>query len=643
VCGICGEVALRPGDEASPQVLAAMVASLRHRGPDDAGEYVGPGVALGATRLAIIDLAGGHQPLTNENGSLWIAFNGELYNFADLRLTLSRRGHSFSTACDTEVALHAYEEFGTGCVELFNGMFAFAIWDSRQRTLFLARDRVGIKPLYYALTDRSLVFGSELRALLAHPGIERRLDLAAIDEYLTFEYVPAPRTILSQVRKLPAGHHLTLREGRTELHRYWDPNLLRSETGRKSMPEYAAELRQALFESVRREMVSDVPVGVLLSGGIDSSAVAAAAARAAPNRISSFSVSFDDPSFDESAYARQVAQALGTKHHDVRLTSQRMLDLVPRLGNLLDEPLGDSSFIPTYLLSEHARQYVKVVLAGDGGDELFAGYPTHQAHRLVEYYERLVPGFVRRDWIGPAIGRLPTSFDNISLDFKAKRFVSGRGVPIGVRHHLWLGSFSPEQKRQLVQPWAQLRERDTFSVVHDHAAACRAQTQVNQLLYLDMKMYLEGDILTKVDRASMACSLEVRVPLLNNAFVDFATTVPHDLKLRGLTTKYIFRQALRGVLPTNILTRPKKGFNMPVAHWLAGPLRGLLHDTLDARRIRDEGIFNSSAVTQLLADHDTRRADRRKELWTLLMFELWHQNLQRTPISVVDRAVPVRP
>lgn len=614
-----------------------MVESLHHRGPDDSGEHFGPGAALGATRLAIIDLAGGHQPLENEDGNLWIVFNGELYNFAELRPMLERRGHRFRTASDTEVVLHAYEEFGSECVELFNGMYAFAVWDQRDRRLFLARDRIGIKPLYYAETAGSFIFGSELMALLAHPSIDARLDLAAVDEYLTFEYVPAPRSILSQVRKLPAGHHLTLREGRLEIQRYWDPNLLRSETGRKSEAEYVNELRTLLRESVRRELVSDVPVGILLSGGIDSSAVAVAAVEANPGRISTFSVGFDDPSFDESRHARQVAQVIGSDHHELLLTSQALLDLVPRLGDLLDEPLGDSSFIPTYLLSEYARRSVKVVLAGDGGDELFGGYPTLQAHRLVEYYERIVPGIIRRELIGPAISRLPTSFDNLSLDFKAKRFVSARGLPIGVRHHLWLGSFSPEQKQELLQPWARLRERDTFAIVHEHHSHCRAQAQVNQLLYLDMKMYLEGDILTKVDRASMACSLEVRVPLLNHAFVEFATTVPHDLKLHGLTTKHIFRRSMRGILPREILARPKKGFNIPVAKWLAGPLRDLAHDVLSEQRIREEGLFRPEYVNSLLREHEERRADRRKELWTLLTFELWHQRLRERRPTAIER------
>jgi asparagine synthase (glutamine-hydrolysing) len=643
MCGICGEAALRPGVEPDPEVLRGMLAALHHRGPDDRGEYLEPGITLGSTRLAIIDLAGGHQPLANEDGSMWIAFNGELYNFPDLRLTLHRRGHRFATACDTEVVLHAFEEFGPDCVEFFNGMFAFAIWDTRRRRLFLARDRVGIKPLYFAETLNSLVFSSELKALLAHPAIEPRLDLTAVDEYLTFEYVPAPRSILSQVRKLPPGHYLVLQDGRIALQRYWDPSLLRSETGRKSESEYAAQLRTVLLDSVRREMVSDVPIGVLLSGGIDSSAVAAAATKVAPGRVNSFSVAFDDPSFDESRYARLVAAKLGTKHHETRLTSQALLDLVPRLGYLLDEPLGDSSFIPTYLLAEFARRSVKVVLAGDGGDELFAGYPTLQAHRLVEYYERLLPGVLRRELLGPKVGpliaRLPTSFDNISLDFKLKRFVSGRGIPIGVRHHLWLGSFSPEQKRDLLEPWAQLQEHDTFHVVHEHQGQSRAIAQVNQLLYLDMKMYLEGDILTKVDRASMACSLEVRVPLLNHAFVEFATTVPHQLKLKGLTTKYIFRRSLRGILPPEVLARPKKGFNMPVAKWLAGPLRDFALDVLSERRLREEGLFRPGYVAWLLREHLERRADRRKELWTLLMFELWHQRLRdraAAPICEAD-------
>ncbi|MCC7104866.1 MAG: asparagine synthase (glutamine-hydrolyzing), partial [Chloroflexi bacterium] len=547
------------GYQPDPADAQAMVASMHHRGPDDAATYADPRATLGATRLAIIDLEGGNQPISNEDESAWIVFNGELYNFANLRETLLRRGHRFRTASDTEVVLHSYEEFGDECVQYFNGMFAFAIWDRRRARLLLARDRVGIKPLYYAQLDESLVFASELRTCLRHPAVRPRLDLASLSEYLTFEYVPTPRTIISGVKKLPPGHTLALERGSIRLERYWDPNLRASETGRTNEDEYVDLIRRSLAEAVRTELVSDVPVGVFLSGGIDSSAVAAMAVRASSTRVQSFSVGFHERTFDESPYARMAAEHLGTDHHELMLGSQELLDLVPRLADVLDEPNGDSSFIPTYFLSKFVRGYVKVALAGDGGDELFAGYPTHQAHRLVEYYERLVPGPIRREVINPAISRLPTSFDNISFDFRAKRFISGRGVPIGVRHHLWLGSFGPAERQQLLEPWAQLREHDTFGIVHQHLQACSAAAQLNQLLYLDMKMYLEGDILAKVDRASMACSLEVRVPLLNHRVVQSVTTIPQDLKLRGLTPKHIFRKAMRGILPEPIVKRPKKG------------------------------------------------------------------------------------
>jgi asparagine synthase (glutamine-hydrolysing) len=613
-----------------------MLRAMRHRGPDGEGSYSDADVALGAVRLAIIDLAGGDQPIHNQDKTLTIVFNGEIYNFAALRGQLERLGHQFSTHSDTETILHAYEEFGPECVLHLNGIFAFAIWDQRRKLLFLGRDRLGVKPLYYAMTDDSLLFASELKVMLAHPRISRHVDLVSLNDYLTFEYVPTPRSIIKGVKKLPPGHTLTVQAGRVEVSAYWDVRLERSETGRKSEREYERELLDSLEESVRRELVSDVPVGVLLSGGLDSSAIAVMAARHYPGRIKTFTAAFEDASFDESRYARTVARRIGAEHHEMTVSAESLLALVPRLGELVDEPLGDSSFVPTYLLSQFVRQHVKVALGGDGGDELFAGYPTYQAHRLIEYYEMIVPQPIRRDIVPGLIGRLPTSFDNISLDFKLKRFISARGAPIGTRHHQWLGSFSPEETRAVLEPWAYVDERDVFETVAAHQQRCAASEAVNQLLYCDMKMYLEGDILQKVDRASMASSLEVRVPLLNRVLVEWATRLPHDQKLRGFTTKYLFRKAMRRVLPPEITDRKKKGFNMPVAKWLAGPLRELAEETLSERRLREDGYFRPRAVRQLLNEHYARKKDNRKLLWTLLIFQLWHDSLKR-PADCAER------
>jgi asparagine synthase (glutamine-hydrolysing) len=382
---------------------------------------------------------------------------------------------------------------------------------------------------------------------------------------------------------------------------------------------------------VTAELVSDVPVGVLLSGGLDSSAITLAAAAAYPGTLKTFSVAFEDPSFDESAYARAVALRAGTDHHELTVSAADLLAIVPELGALVDEPLGDSSFVPTYLLCRFTREHVKVALGGDGGDELFAGYPTYQAHRLAEYYRRLVPGPLRRLAIPALVERLPTSFDNISLDFKLKRFVRGQTVPPGIRHHQWLGSFLPAQTRQLLQPDARLPDLNTYAVVLDHERRCRTREPLNRVLYDDVKLYLEGDILQKTDRASMACSLEVRVPLLNHSFVEWAATVPHDQKLHGLATKWLFRKALAPHLPPAITRRKKKGFNMPVAKWLAGPLRGLMEDTLGENQLRADGVFEPRYVRRLLDEHYAHRADHRKLLWTLLVYQLWYRQLQALP------------
>jgi asparagine synthase (glutamine-hydrolysing) len=636
VCGICGEVKLRDGAPPSLDVTRGMLRAMRHRGPDGEGVFGDAQAALGAVRLAIIDLAGGQQPIQNEDGSITIVFNGEIYNFASVRSQLERLGHRFTTHSDTETIVHAYEEFGTECVQHLNGIFSFAIWDQSRRSLFIARDRLGIKPLFYAVTDDSLIFASELRVMLAHPRLARQVDLVSFNDYLTFEYVPTPRSMIKGVKKLPPGHTLIVQGGRVTIEPYWDVRLERSESGRKSAREYEHELIERVEESVRRELVSDVPVGVLLSGGIDSSAIAVMAAKHYPGRIQTFTATFEDSSFDESPFSRVVAERIGSEHHEIDISADRLLALIPKLGELVDEPLGDSSFVPTYLLSHLVSQHVKVALGGDGGDELFAGYPTYQAHRLVEYYEMLVPEPVRRDIMPWLIGRLPTSFDNVSFDFKLKRFISARGVPNATRHHQWLGSFTPEETRNILEPWAYVDERDVFEIVTQHQRRCEAKQAVNQLLYWDMKMYLEGDILQKVDRASMACSLEVRVPLLNHLLVEWATSVPHDLKLRGFTTKYLFRKALRRVLPPEITNRKKKGFNMPVAKWLVGPLRELVEDTLSESRLRADGLFRPKAVRTLLDEHYSRRRDNRKLIWTLLIFQLWHDALTRVPASAAS-------
>jgi len=626
MCGFCGVLNFDRQTPVSQEVLAAMTATLQHRGPDDLGSFLSGPVGLGHRRLSIIDLETGHQPLSNEDGTIWIVYNGELYNYQEIRPDLEKAGHRFATLSDTEVIVHAYEEYGVDCLKVMNGMFAFALWDSQRQRLLLARDRVGIKPLYYARLPGGLVFGSEVKALLAHPGLERRLDITALNLYLSLEYVPSPYSIFAGINKLPPGHFLVVEGADTHLERYWDLELEKSEPrSTRNLSECTAEVRRLLQDVVKMELVADVPVGVLLSGGIDSSAVAAMMTRASTRPVPSFSVAFDDPSFDESAHARLVARHLGTEHHEFPLSADTALKTLPEITAGLDEPLGDSSIIPTYCLSRFTKQHVKVALGGDGGDELFGGYSTLQAHRLAHYYQRLTPGWLRglvEPWV---LEKLPVSFDNLSFDFKLRRFLRDYRLPPTVRHHRWLGSFTSEEKVWLLGPLLTACQEKVEDLVEHHAHQARTRDPLNQVLYCDLKLYLEGDILVKVDRASMANSLEVRVPLLNQLLVEYAAQLPHSFKLRGLTTKFLLRQSLKGLLPDSILHRGKKGFNVPVAKWFAGPLKSLLEDVLSPRRLKRQGLFQPDYVAAIIQEHQARRRDHRKLLWTLLAFQLWYE------------------
>jgi asparagine synthase (glutamine-hydrolysing) len=626
MCGICGIAAIDAVGTVDEDALLGMVQLLRHRGPDEQGIYNDGCVGLGSCRLSIIDLAGGRQPIGNEDKSAWIVFNGEIYNYRELRTYLQKRGHIFSTQTDTEVILHLYEEFGSDCVQKLNGIFAFAIWDTLRREVFVARDRMGVKPLYYTQVAGHLIFGSELKALLVHPKVVRDIDPVSLNEYLSYEYVPTPRTIIRDVYRLEPGHTLSYSSRGLDIRQYWDVSLARSESRPPvDWRDYSADLDDVLKRAVAKELVSDVPVGVLLSGGIDSATVTAMMVEAYPGTVDSFSIGFEEATFDESPYARLAARHLGTRHHELILTSRMAAQMVPNLVDFLDEPFGDSSLIPTFLLSRFAREHVKVVLGGDGGDELFAGYPTLVAHRLIEYYERLVPWTMRAYVMPQLINRMPVSFGNISFDFRVRRFLSGRGVSLQARHHRWLGAFVDEEKTALLQDWLKPVLQDTYAQAYVHARECDAQLPLNRIIYDDMKMYLEGDILFKVDRASMAASLEVRVPFLNRDVVSYVTGLPLGLKLHRLTGKYVLKKCMEHKLPHEIIRRPKKGFNMPVAYWLSSDLRDLTLDMLSEERINRQGFFDYAYVKHLLDDHFTRRRDRRKLLWTLLMFQLWYE------------------
>jgi asparagine synthase (glutamine-hydrolysing) len=595
---------------------------LSHRGPDDEGFYLEGPAGLAMRRLKIIDLETGHQPMSGEQRRVWAVFNGEIYNYRELTAELVDRGHTFLTRSDTEVLVHGYEERGLAMLNDLDGMFAFALWDAPARTLVLARDRLGIKPLYYAALPDQIVFASELRALLEHPAIDRTLDLTALSQYLTHEYVPAPASILRSIRKLPAGHWLTYTDGRLKVEQYWTVSLRPDPT--LDTAAAVEKLRGVLDLAVRRHLISDVPLGVFLSGGIDSSTVAAFAARHVTGRVKTFSIGFEDPSFDESANARRVAQALGTDHHEEILDARGARDLVERLPDLLDEPLGDASLIPTFLLSRFARRSVTVALSGDGGDELFAGYPTYQAHRLARGAEA-IPRWLRRALVRSIVERLPVSLSNLSLDFKLKRFFEGMDHVDVERHAVWLGSFTPAEQQDLLAAdvLSHMDSPPSYSAFHEILASAPSLEGLERMLYLDLKGYLGEGVLTKTDRASMACSLEVRVPLLDRGVVELAAQLPMRLKLRGLTTKYVLKRALAGVLPPETLARPKKGFGIPVGHWLRGALRQLLRDACSADAIRRGGLFRPETVERLVVEHEAGLRDHRKKLYTLLAFQLW--------------------
>jgi len=608
-----------------------MCDAMVHRGPDDEGGIQLDGVTLGSRRLSIIDIAGGHQPIHNEDSTVWVIQNGEIYNHLELRKLLVSAGHVFTTQSDTEVLAHGYEEWGESMVERLNGMFAFAVLDRRRRRVLLARDRMGIKPLHYAVDGKRLVFASELKCLLCDPALRRDIDPVALDEYLALEFVPSPRSIVRGISKLPPAHTLEwwVGSGIHRLHRYWSPTLEEENGSRgRSLDEECEELRTVLRESVRKELISDVPLGVFLSGGIDSSAVTAMMSQLG-TEVKSFSVGFAERSFDESRYARQVAQHLGTDHHELTLEPSMLLDLIPKLPTLLDEPLGDASIIPTYLLSAFTRRHVKVALGGDGGDELFAGYPTVQAHRLAGYYNR-APRLLRKGLIEPVVGRLPVSRANLSFDFRAKRFVSGAAHPVHERHRRWMGSFTAEERTALLSSDVRDRLAAGGHVKLAELDGAELRDPINQVLLMDMRLYLENDILVKLDRASMMASLEGRVPLLNNDFVEYATRLPLTMKLRGLRSKFLLKRALRGLLPDSILNRPKKGFGIPVADWFRGPLKEQMLSVLGPERIARKGFFDGAAVAALVGDHLAGRRDNRKQLWTLFVFELWHDGYVNT-------------
>jgi asparagine synthase (glutamine-hydrolysing) len=585
----------------------------------------GLSVGLGHKRLSIVDLSpAGRQPMSNEDESIWITLNGEIYNFQELRQELMDRGHMFRSRCDTEVVVHLYEELGVKCLDRLNGMFAFALWDAKKKLLFLARDRVGKKPLHYSIVNGDLFFASEIKALIRHPMIDRALDVKALSKYLAFEYVPAPHSIFTAVKKLEPGHYLIYQNGDILSSAYWDVSIEDYPISDITEAEVTEELKELLDRAVRARLVADVPVGLFVSGGLDSGLVAAMA-RKAKESLHCFSIGFEESSFDESRYARQIAQSLGIKHHVKTFRAGEMARLVEHLPEILDEPLADPSILPLYLLSQFAAEHMKVVLSGDGGDELFAGYQTYQAHKLVTYYDAL-PAFVR-EALKSVAARLPVSHAYLSADFKMKQFLKGVGVSSEIRFFLWRGAFSNEERQHLVAPEvrAQLHKDNAYEDIYRYVRRSGLTKELERILYLSMKLYLQDNNLVTVDRASMANGLEVRSPLLDRDVVEFVSRLPMEYKIHGLKTKYILKKVAEGFLPRNIIYRKKKGFGVPLARWLTNELKDFMLDYLSPERICRQGLFHYPYIKRLIDEQLNKTKDNRELLWTLLVFQSWYE------------------
>jgi asparagine synthase (glutamine-hydrolysing) len=592
-----------------------MSARLVHRGPDDDGLFARGPVALAARRLSIIDLDHGHQPIANEDGSVVVVQNGEIYNYRELKRELEGSGHRFRTDCDTEVLVHLYEQHGDAFAERLRGMFAVAVWDEREGRLLLARDRFGIKPLYYRLREGSLSFASELKAMLEQPGFSREIDPRAMSAYLAFNSIPAPMTIFAEARKLPPGQLLSWRRGEIELSRYARPAPVDAERVRQgSADELGEELREVLRDSVRAHLVADVPVGVLLSGGIDSGGITALAAAESAAALKTFSIGFEESGFDELSRARLVAERFATDHHEL-IVRPDAVELLPKLVESFDEPFGDSSALPTYLVSELASGEVKVALSGEGGDELFGGYFTYVADLLAPRLGRLAT------LASPLIEALPSSDARVGFDYKAKRFARAAALPPLERHHGWKEIFSADLRGSLLG--ARDPGWDPLDLYRQRYAETAGAEPLARMQDVDLGIYLVDDLLVKTDRLSMAHSLELRVPFLDQRVAEFALALPTALKVRGLAKKRLLRQALAPLLPKEVVRGRKQGFSIPLAAWLRGPLEPFARDVLSAATLERQGCLDPATVAPLLDRHCSGREDLSRQLWGLMAFTLW--------------------
>jgi len=625
VCGICG-IVREPGHKVDLTLIGEMTDLMRHRGPDERGVWVNPSgeVGLGARRLSIIGVANGSQPILNEDQSCALVANGEIYNYKTLKNDLVVHGHKFATDTDVEVILHLYEQEGLSLAKLMNGMFAFAIWDQKRERLVLCRDRMGIKPLFYMQLRDRVVFASEIKSIICDPSIPRELDLQAMHDYFTFDYVPGEQTIFKGVREVQQGCTAVFERGAMRTIRYWDLSY-NPDVRPRPIYYYEERLRDLLSESVRKRLMSEVPVGVLLSGGMDSSAIAAYVARHSSQRVKTFSIGFKERSFDERRYARMIARRFGTEHHEMVLTARHVLEVLESQIRCFDEPFADGAAIPTWHLCKMAGEHITVALSGEGGDEAFAGYDTHAAYRLASWL-RWMPAFLRDGVARPLVDLIPVSDKKVSFDFRAKRFIRGIGLPVPEAHLFWRVVLTEAEKSRLYS--AALREQmrvlPSVRIFADLFEKCNAKDALNRLLYIDSKVFLPDDLFVKNDRMSMAHSLETRVPMTDPDLLDFASTIPPEMKLKGLRTKHILRDAMRGMLPNPITKKKKVGFDMPLGKWLKRELYDFMQDAFRTQKLRDADLFDWKFVDRMIEEHVSNRRNNGRPLWGLLNFALWY-------------------
>jgi len=623
MCGITGFVNAG-GGAVDRFILESMNRAIAHRGPDDDGFYVFQNAALAMRRLSIIDVAGGQQPIHNADRTKWIVFNGEIYNYQSLREGLEERGHRLYTKSDTEVVLHLYDEFGPDCLQHLRGMFALAIWDETDRTLFLARDRVGKKPILYShQKNGDLMFGSEFQALLKHPSVGREVDMQAIDSYFSFLCVPAPQTAFKQIRKLEPGHWLRWKNGQIETHRYWQPDF--SKKIKITESEAIEETTRILRESTRLRMISEVPLGAFLSGGVDSSAVVALMAQESDQPVKTFSIGFEEEDFSELKYAKRVAEHVGAEYNEL-IVRPKALDVLPTLVEHYGEPYADSSAIPTYYVSQETRKHVTVALNGDGGDESFAGYERYTAMRIAEAYTR-VPAALRKIFVEAPVGLLPTSELKRSRFRDAKRFLQAANLPRTERYFRWMSTFNRDAKTELYAPdfATAVAGQNASALLDKWFATANGTGTLDATLLTDQMTYLPNDLLVKVDIASMANSLEARSPFLDHNLIEFAASLPESMKMRGLETKSLLKKVAARLVPKEVIYRRKMGFGVPVGRWFRGEMKDFVRGVLLSEKSLKRGMMRSEILERYVNEHTNGERDHAFQLWTLLMLELWFQ------------------